>query len=80
MNESGHPLRYSLRIQWSAEDQAYIVAVPELPGCMTHGATYEEAVARAQDAMRAWIDGHRAAGYPVPPPRLYNGKDGDLPR
>ena len=35
---------YSMNIQWSDEDQAYIVTVPELPGCKTHGATYEEAV------------------------------------
>jgi predicted RNase H-like HicB family nuclease len=36
--------RYSMDIQWSDEDQACIVTVPELPGCKTHGYTYEEAV------------------------------------
>ena len=35
---------YSMIIQWSDEDNAYIVTVPELPGCQTHGETYEEAV------------------------------------
>ncbi len=36
--------RYSMYIQWSDEDQVYIVTVPELPGCKTHGKTYVEAV------------------------------------
>ena len=27
-------------IQWSEEDGVYIVSVPELPGCKTHGKTY----------------------------------------
>ncbi len=35
---------YTMVIQWSEEDNAYIVTVPELPGCITHGDTYEEAV------------------------------------
>ena len=38
------PKRYSMSIQRSDEDQAYIVTVPELPGGWTHGATCEEAI------------------------------------
>ena len=48
MNTSDNALRYSMLIQWSDEDQLYIVEVPELPGCKTHGKTYEEAVTQAQ--------------------------------
>lgn len=40
---SEHYERYSMVIEWSEEDKAYIVSVPELPGCRTHGLTYEEA-------------------------------------
>ncbi len=65
-------LRYSLWIRWSEEDHLYIVEVPELPGCKTHGKTYVEAVIQAQDAMDTWIYGHRALGYPIPPPDLYD--------
>ncbi len=46
-------LRYSLVIAWSEPDHAFVVRVPELVGCVTHGATYEEAVAQAQDAIAA---------------------------
>lgn len=28
---------YSMLIQWDPHDQIYVVSVPELPGCMTHG-------------------------------------------
>jgi len=43
---------YSMDIRWSDEDQAFIVTVPELPGCKTHGFTYEEAVDRDMDRRR----------------------------
>jgi predicted RNase H-like HicB family nuclease len=64
--------RYSLVLRWSDEDQAYIVTVPELPGCITHGATQVEAVRQAQDAIATWLEGARAAGEPLPSPRLFN--------
>lgn len=52
-------------IQWSEPDQAYIVTVPELPGCRTHGATYEEAVRQGRDAIETWIEGSDALGLSV---------------
>ncbi len=61
---------YSMYIQWSDEDNAYIVTVPELPGCRTHGKTYEEAVRQGQDAIATWIDGSRDLGLPIPEPRI----------
>jgi len=61
--------KYSMEIIWSDEDQAYIVTVPELPGCKTHGSTYEEAVQQGNDAIRSWIEASRAWGDPIPPPR-----------
>jgi predicted RNase H-like HicB family nuclease len=56
-------------IQWSEEDQAYIVTVPELPGCKTHGSTYEEAVRQGKDAIESWIMVAEQDGDPIPPPR-----------
>ena len=75
MNTSDNVARYSMLIRWSDEDELYIVEVQELPGCKTHGKTYEEAVTQAQDAIETWIFGHRAAGYPIPQPHLYNALD-----
>ena len=62
--------KYSMEIQWSNEDNAFIVRVPELPGCVTHGKTYEEAVKQGKDAIESWIEASRAWGDPVPPPRI----------
>jgi antitoxin HicB len=61
---------YSMIIQWSDEDNAYIVTVPELPGCKTHGETYEEVVQQGQDAIASWIMVAKELGRPVPPPRI----------
>jgi predicted RNase H-like HicB family nuclease len=62
---------YSMLIEWSDEDGVFVVTVPELPGCMTHGATYEEAVREGQDAIESWIDAMRAWGREIPAPRVY---------
>jgi len=41
-------IRYEVIIYWSKEDEAFIVEVPELPGCMADGATYQEALAKSK--------------------------------
>lgn len=61
---------YSMNIQWSDEDQAYIVTVPELPGRRTHGETYEEAVKQGQDAIESWIMVVQELGRAIPPPHI----------
>ncbi len=61
---------YSMIIQWSNPDQAYIVTVPELPGCRTHGSTYEEAVKRGQEVIEGWIEAARVLDRPLPIPRV----------
>ncbi|MFZ5764058.1 MAG: type II toxin-antitoxin system HicB family antitoxin [Thermodesulfobacteriota bacterium] len=40
----------------SDEEQLFIAEAPELLGCMTHGATRQEALDNIQDAMTSWID------------------------
>ncbi|MFZ5523601.1 MAG: type II toxin-antitoxin system HicB family antitoxin [Pseudomonadota bacterium] len=60
---------YEIIIYWSAQDQAFIADVPELPGCMAHGATHEEALSNAKQAMALWLEVARAEGQTVPSPR-----------
>lgn len=69
MNERDDYQHYTMIIQWSDEDTTYIVTVPELPGCMTHGATYEEAVLHGQEAIASWIEANQAWGRSIPKPR-----------
>ena len=61
---------YSMLIQWDPRDQIYVVSVPELPGCMTHGHTYEEAVRQGQDAIKSWIMAALQDGDPLPSPNF----------
>lgn len=62
--------QYSMNIQWDVDDQIFVVTVPELPGCRTHGATYEEAVQQGQDAIASWIKVARELGRPIPTPQV----------
>jgi predicted RNase H-like HicB family nuclease len=60
---------YSMLIQWDKDDCIYVVTVPELPGCQTHGESYEEAVQQGKDAIPSWIMVAEELGRPIPPPR-----------
>lgn len=61
--------RYELIVYWSAEDVVFVTDVPELPGCMAHGATPAEAVAQAQEAIALWIETAREDGRTIPEPK-----------
>jgi len=60
------PHKYELIVFWSSEDAAFVVDVPELPGCIAHGATPAEAVASAAAAIDLWIEAARELERPVP--------------
>jgi len=61
--------RYEVIIYWSEEDTAYIAEVPELPGCMADGATYEEALKNAQVIIDEWIETAKNLGREIPTPK-----------
>jgi predicted RNase H-like HicB family nuclease len=63
------PDSYEMIIWWSAEDDAYVVDMPELPGCMAHGATRQQAIKNAEDAIQFWIKIAREDGVEIPQPR-----------
>ena len=61
--------KYELIIFWSDEDRRYVVEVPELPGCMADGETYEEAIKNAQVVISEWIETARSLGREIPQPK-----------
>ena len=61
--------KYELIIYWSKEDEAYIVEVPELPGCMADGQSYAEAVANAEKIIEEWIETAKELGRKIPKPK-----------
>jgi predicted RNase H-like HicB family nuclease len=61
--------KYETIIYWSEEDGAYLAEVPELPGCVAHGDSYEAALQHAQEAIQLWIDTAAEFGDPIPEPK-----------
>lgn len=60
---------YELIIYWDKTDCIFVVEVPELAGCIAHGANRSEAVANAEQAIDAWIQLAREDGLGIPEPR-----------
>ncbi len=49
-----------------AEEGGYTVSVPALPGCISEGETYEEALDNIKEAIQAYIESLQKDGLPVP--------------
>ena len=71
----GHHLHYSMLIEWSDEDQAYLVTLPEwadrviMPA--THGDTYGEAVRNGQEVLELLINSAIEDGEALPVPKTH---------
>ena len=61
--------KYEILIYWSKEDNAYLAEVPELPGCLSDGETYEKALENIQKIIEEWIETAREIGREVPEPK-----------
>jgi antitoxin HicB len=68
-------LHYSMLVQWSDGDEAYLVSLPEWEGRVfnpvTHGDTYEEAIQRGEEALQALVASARKHGEALPTPRVF---------
>lgn len=69
-------MRYAMVIEWSDEDQAYVVSFPEweatgLYFVHTHGDTYEEAVKNGQEVLAQLVARAQEQGKHLPEPRRY---------
>jgi predicted RNase H-like HicB family nuclease len=61
--------KYEIIIYWSEEDGAFVAEVPELPGCMADGATYEEALASVNLVAQEWVETTLELGRSGPEPK-----------
>ncbi|MDY4116753.1 type II toxin-antitoxin system HicB family antitoxin [Blautia sp. HCP3S3_D9] len=61
--------KYERIIYWSKDDEAFIVEVPELPGCMADGVTAREALENAEIVIKEWIEVVKERGMEVPEPK-----------
>ncbi|MEL6471568.1 MAG: type II toxin-antitoxin system HicB family antitoxin [Cyanobacteria bacterium J06623_4] len=64
--------KYRMVIQWSEEDNCFLVGFPDFPGQQwrTHGETYEEAVAQSIEALESLTLAYKASGDPLPEPSI----------
>ena len=61
--------KYEAILYWSNEDDAFVAEVPELPGCMGHGASQEAALKQVKKAIDLWLDTAREFDDPIPEPK-----------
>ena len=61
--------KYEVILYWSADDNAFIAEVPELPGCAADGQTYQEALSNVEAVIEEWIETAKELGRPVPEPK-----------
>lgn len=57
---------YTMLIEWSDEDGAYLASLPEFPRCRTHGETYEEAALHGREVLESLILTFRTEGWLLP--------------
>ncbi|MEC4812600.1 MAG: type II toxin-antitoxin system HicB family antitoxin [Scytonema sp. PMC 1069.18] len=65
-------MKYTILIQWSDEDDCFVVTLPEFTNVMqpvTHGDTYEAALKNAQEVLEMLIESYTEDGQPLPEPR-----------
>ena len=61
--------KYERIVYWSGEDNAFIVEVPELPGCMADGPTIEEAMKNTDVIISEWLEVAKERGQEIPQPK-----------
>lgn len=62
-------IKYEMIIYWSDVDEAFLVEIPELPGCMADGETYQGAVQNAEVVIQEWIATAQSLGRSIPEPK-----------
>jgi predicted RNase H-like HicB family nuclease len=62
--------KYQITISWSEEDEAFVARVPALPGCISHGETYKDALENIQDAIEGFLASMAAHGDTIPEPDM----------
>jgi antitoxin HicB len=67
-----NPLRYQMLIQWSDEDECFLVSLPDFPGQQwrSHGETYEEAVANGIEALESLAIAYQSMDEELPQPSI----------
>ena len=61
--------KYEVILYWTAEDDAFIAEVPELPGCAADGPTRQAALKNVDVVIKEWIETAKELGRPIRKPK-----------
>lgn len=65
--------RYSMIVQWSDEDQLFLVTIPEFSDRVampcTHGKTREQAIRNGEEVIEMYLEAWQTEGEIIPEPR-----------
>ena len=66
--------QYSMVIQWSKEDQLFLVTIPEFEDRVimpcTHGATRQEAIINGEEVIEMYLEAWKVEGKTIPQPSM----------
>lgn len=66
--------QYSMIVQWSEEDQLFLVTIPEFSDRVimpcTHGKTREEAIRHGEEVVEMYLEAWQEEGESIPEPSL----------
>jgi predicted RNase H-like HicB family nuclease len=71
-------LRYSVRVAWSEEDEAFIARCPEFRGVAADGETYRQAIEEFETVLGMAVELFEEDGRSLPEPRLDTSYSGNL--
>jgi antitoxin HicB len=69
-NQALDQYQFTVRPLSKEEGGGYLVEYPDIPGCMSDGATIEEAIINGREALRDCIDVFRESGRKIPKPSI----------
>ena len=61
---------FKVVLEWDAEGNAYHASVPALPGCVSFGASKNEAMERIQEAIEGYLEALKDTGQTIPLPDI----------
>ena len=63
---------YSIFMQYDPQNNLYVASIPELPECVAHGETKEQALKEIEIAKELWIETAKEDGEEIPKPNFLN--------
>ena len=71
-------LPYRMELIPDNDEGGFVVAFPELPGCLSIGETEEAALLNARDAKKAWLEAALVENIPISEPDSLNDYSGQF--